>query len=126
MKRPWGQIKESLAAQRPVADKIPASEFWDDFNARAALRNQDAIEPARKPMVFSLAAATACASVIVAVTLFTYGIGRRSFEGGNSITAFDVLVPHSAVIIVNDDPSVGTILWVVDMEDEGAVDGDHA
>ena len=109
------QIREQFARRR--VDPAPDAEaFWSDFRARAGLMHQE--QPAATPVFLPLrgwAIATACA-VLLAVCgglfLFQNGEGRESEDQ----MTLDVEVAHSAVLMIKDEASQSTIVWIVDMQ----------
>lgn len=119
-RRAWRNIEEVLRH-----DSVPpardAGAFWEDFRARARLRNRHepaprvALQPAR------WALASACALILVAAVFVTLKGGAPRDVG--TIRSLDVVASHSAVLIMQDEPSDATILWVVDMELNGANGG---
>jgi hypothetical protein len=57
--------------------------------------------------------ATTCAAALLAVVVTQGGLG--STEGGSHIKSLEVVASHSAVMIIEDEPTESTILWIVDM-----------
>ena len=113
-----GRIKELLAS-RDAGQAPDAEAFWSDFKARAKLVNQDM---AGQPATASFApgwwaAATACAALlIVAGGVLLYRGGSRD-DTADEMT-LDVTAAHSAVLVIEDEASQGTIVWIVGMEEE--------
>ncbi len=105
---------ERAIKEQPATKPMPeAAEFWSDFRARARLHPQQEytrVHP--RGWFLGWSAATACAILLLGVFL----IGLPTSSVGSEGKAFDVMVDHSAVIIMNDEPEQGTILWIVDME----------
>lgn len=94
-----------------------ARTFWGDFRARARLRPQEETVPvgARPVPALRWAVAAACVLVMAAWVVVHHGPTAVSRPGA-SIKSLEVVASHSAVLIMSDEPSEATILWVVDME----------
>ena len=126
MKRPsTAEIEEQLA-RRSVGKMPDAEDFWSDFRARAKLVNQE--KPAVPALVLLSPRGWAMAAACAALLAFAVG-GFILFQGGadesgNHMT-LDVVAAHSAVLIIEDELSQGTIVWVSDMQSEDN-DGDSA
>ncbi|MEI6970130.1 MAG: hypothetical protein WCL44_01315 [bacterium] len=120
-----GRIKELLGG-RASAQAPDAVEFWSDFRARAKLVNQDRLgEPVAVPFAVRWrVAATACAAVVVAAGGLFLFRGDPGEEPTGQMT-LDVTAAHSAVLVIEDESSQGTIVWIVGMED-GESNGDRA
>ena len=113
-KRSWKEIEATLQADRPPAGMRPADAFWSDFKARARLCNQDSPAPARRsPSLMRWGLATACAAAL-AVLVVLQGLPGAP-AGGSHIKSLEVVASHSAVLIMEDEPTESTILWIVDM-----------
>ena len=115
----WQDIE---AALRAAGDDVPvrdADEFWHDFKAR--LKDDDVRnEPAPAPVLMfpTWMKAVACAGIIVAaVALLSPPETPTVTDAGLSeVKALDVAAAHSAVMIMTDEASQGTIVWVHGME----------
>ena len=116
-KRPWKEIERGLSEQ-PAGTVKPAGEFWPDFEARARLVGQHEPRRIARPALFSIAAASACAMLVLVGLAAHFLWGTWAGPTQNSIISLDVKAPHSAVVIKNDQPDEGTVLWIVDMEVE--------
>lgn len=115
------EIRELLARRR--VDPAPdAGTFWSDFKARARLMNQE--QPEMAPVFFSpgkWAIAAACA-VLMAVTGGLFLFRQAMVPETEGEMTLDVKVAHSAILIIKDEPSHGTIVWITDMrtdDDDG-------
>ena len=96
-------------------------EFWSDFRARAALVNQESPGTAggragsRVHWSPGLVAVAACAIAAILIAGVTYYYD--AVHGGPSAVEYvEVVASHGGVLIMNDEDTDGTILWVVDME----------
>lgn len=119
------RIKELLTS-RPPEPMPDAESFWSDFRARASMVHQEkAVAPA--PVFLSAqgwAVATACAALLaIAVGGFFLFNGETVDRSGGKMT-LDVVAAHSAVLVIEDEPSHGTIVWIVGMDDAEEDDGD--
>jgi hypothetical protein len=115
-KTPWNDVKKAIRDQAgSTPPMIPAETFWSDFKARARLRHRETAAAPRRIPIPRLALATACAIVAVAV-VGTYVMMGPAAPPTNRIQSLEVKAAHSAVLIMDDETSDGTIVWVVDME----------
>ena len=115
----WKETEASLRQESTGKAVRPREDFWADFRARAALRNQDAPVPAQRPWNPRLALAATCAIVLIAAGTITFYGGFSPAGGTNRIQSLGVKATHSAVMIMDDKETQSTILWIVDMETEG-------
>ena len=53
------------------------------------------------------------------LTLFLTPMIVGSAHGGSVIKSVDVIASYSAVIIMEDIEGEGTVLWIVDLDDNG-------
>ena len=90
---------------------MESGAFWEDFCARASLRPQ--LQEAAERPAFALrwAMATA-AAVLLAVGIVRYERAGSAAVPVNNVLALNVATPHRGVLIMNDDNSGGTILWI--------------
>lgn len=113
------QLKDAMARMGAPAVRNH-EDFWSDFRARAKLHPQ--LEPVTERDIPPWAPwlTAACAAALLAVfVLFPFG---NQNGPASEILAVDVLARHSAVMIMNEDTSEGTVLWIYDMEFEPAGD----
>jgi len=96
----------------PARDR---EDFWSDFRARARLHPQ--WHPVRESALPRLAPwlAFVCTVLVAALVLFPFGNGESK---ASEVLSVDILAQHSGVMIMNEEASQGTILWVCDMETE--------
>jgi anti-sigma-K factor RskA len=121
MKTPWNRIEEALKEVVPTEQLSSDEDFWGDFRARASLVNQEAPSevgrPAASRIRWSPALAVAAACAVVAIMVAGVTVFYDAAHDGPSVVAYvEVIASHSGVLIMNDDDTEGTILWVVDME----------
>ena len=120
-------IEQALPRTQPRHTR-PATEFWQEFRARADAMPQD--EPAERAPAVRLfprwvAAAAALLLVCGGVWLAMLTTGPRELvpppgngtvlaraPTGNEIKAVEVFVPTDGYIVMNDEPETGTILWI--------------
>lgn len=115
MKTTDRDIRDALAARAARPAPRPADEFWPDFRARARLTPQDLPDagPARPAIVW--AAPLACAALLlVAVGLHIFSTPPP--PAGEAIKSYEVVASHTAVIIMQDEETECTVMWVADME----------
>lgn len=116
----WREIKEGLRHSRPDATMPAPGEFWADFRARASLRHQERVVTSTALSSAQMwVLASVCAAVVAA------WIGFRAIHGGpdrglSTIKSFQVLATHSAVMMVEDESTRSTVLWIVDMDSDDA------
>ena len=113
-KHAWKETKKALRQQAlPMAAMRPADLFWEEFQARARLRQQERPVEVRPPAPtiwprWVLAASGVAAGVLVLVAWPWH----QAPTFLSPIISYQVLAPHSAVIIMTDSERAGTILWV--------------
>ena len=120
-KHSHNDIEEGLAKQVPDVEMTPSDEFWPDFKARAKMRTQEAPDENRsRPAFLPWATAAACTVILlVSSIVLLLNVEKTTELKNTSVTSLDVMAPHSAVIIMNDDQGDGTVVWIVDMETNG-------
>lgn len=115
----WKKVESGLEQLEAPKPPTPAAEFWADFKARARMAPQQSAEPAVHPaLAMRWALAAACVLVLAGVTVGGFFM-RPGPVGGTAIESLEVVASHTAVLIMNDESKPGTILWVVDMDDDG-------
>lgn len=104
---------------RPTATPRPAAEFWRDFRARVeaapdrTVRLPGTFRVPKRMAWFAGPALAAAAAVLVAV--FWTGSGTvAAVDAVQSYRVGDDVV-HGGVMILNDEPSHATILWIADL-----------
>ncbi len=116
-----GQLLREAAREggRPLR---PADDFWRDFRRQAANVPQSAEVPVkiglsrRKKIWLGLAGpAVAIAATLVAV--FWSGAGHHATHDAVQSYQVGEDVVHGGVMILNDEPSRATILWIADLAD---------
>ncbi len=120
----WSDIEKALGEQRVEEGMLDADSFAEDFQARAKLRSQEQSVPTpRVSYGWRWGLASACAALIVMVA----GLRMVVLPGAEmtgTIKSIEVTAAHSAVMILDDENSDSTILWIVDM-DAGDDNGDN-
>lgn len=107
------QLTAELQAETPATP--PSGEaFWSDFKARSQLYPQHAPQPVRLPYHFlRWGLAVACGLLVMAGA----GVWRLTLPAQlSTINSFDVGVKHDAVLVMDDDKSESTLLWIVGMD----------
>ena len=116
----WREIADGMRRCSGPARSSPGEgAFWSDFRARARLRVQEEPEArvATPALALRWAAAATCALLVAASAVWIpqrLAAGRTG--GGGVVRSLEVVAPHSAVMIMQDEASRGTIVWVVDMQ----------
>ena len=119
-RRSWNEIREGLGELRADRPPKPADAFWAEFRSRARLHPQlapaerPAFAPARKWIL-----AGACATLLLAWAGL-YIAGRPQTGGMNTIRSLDVVASNGGVLIMDDESTQSTIVWIVDLEADSA------
>lgn len=104
----------------------PADEFWRDFEARAegaqrlGVNDSPPVE-ARRIAPAKLAAWLSGPAIAVAAMLVAmFGMQSAAIASPDAIQSYEMGedVEYGGVMILNDEESQATILWIVDMEDQ--------
>lgn len=118
-KTPWKDIRRELGNLHPKPGPREASAFWTDFKARARLHPQH--EPARWSRAWPVprwAMAAACALILVCWVGVHLSTPVQAAEL-STINSLEVVASHGGVLIMDDEESQSTILWIVDMDCNG-------
>ena len=117
----WNRVRERLERKQVAATPAmrPRAEFWADFRARARMTPQTQAEeaPSRAWMPRWGYAVTAVAAMVLVAGLAVWFPSRKAPL--NPIRSFEVVAPHTGVIIMEDQKDRGTILWVTGMNLNG-------
>lgn len=116
----WTEVRGHLRGQSLTPNVPPRDAFWADFRARARWVRQDgeAPAPAVRPWRWVYAgAATVAAAVLLVVAGWVVLPARPATAVPSAIKSWEVVAPHSGVIIMNDDSGHGAILWVTGLND---------
>lgn len=113
------EIEKALSEMKPSDRMAPADSFWSDFRARAGSQDAEVTLSSQRrlmriPTAPRWALAAACVMIAVAVASIRF-LTPAGIELASSVGSWEVLAPHSAVVIVNDGPTQSTIMWIVDM-----------
>ena len=109
----WPDIKQAMDGCRQAPPLPDRDAFWADFRSRAQ-------GCARQPPAPSPARWVAAAALALVLASLPFALLRVPPAGAaNVINALDVQVAHQAVLIMDDAPSRGTVLWIVTAGDEG-------
>ncbi len=111
------QIAKSMSNDQVHRRMRSADDFWSDFRARARLRPQEDAQPAAGRALswgWRWGLASGFAAVLVCLA-FLRGIPQAQTSPAACINSLEVVASHSAVVIMGDEPSESTILWIVDM-----------
>jgi hypothetical protein len=113
-------VQEAIRAEA-VSEPLTVNEFWGDFRARAQIHPQYVRTPT--PIMHHLlrwgAVAASCMLLMTGAGIWRYSTPTVL----SRIESFDVSVPHDAVMLLDDDESNSTLLWIVGMDE--ASSGDH-
>ena len=110
----WNTVKEVLTTRDGPADGTERETFWSEFQARASLMNQDDAVPARpRPPLWGWVTAAACMLLVVGGLSYSWIASPAPLS---SIDSVEVIASHGALLIMEDQESQSTMLWVVDMQ----------
>lgn len=113
----WSGVRERLESKQVAANPAMRTrdEFWADFRARARMTPQTQPEeaPSRAWMPRWGYAAAAVAAMVLVAGLAVWFPSRKAPL--SPIRSFEVVAPHTGVIIMEDEQDRGTILWVTGM-----------
>ena len=114
----WKHLARELPKAAATPPPRPADDFWSEFKARARLHPQAAPETVTRPLPYARwSLAGAAALVLIAATLTSLlRSPSMTAEKGATIHSVRVDVAHKGVMIMEDQPSRATIVWVVDMD----------
>ena len=115
----WNEVRGRLRTQDATRHAADREGFWADFRARARMVRQDgAGAPAPvHPWRWVVTGTAVAAALVVAAVGVVALPGRPVAAATSGIKSFEVIAPHSGVIIMNDDSGRGTILWVTGLGD---------
>ena len=113
-------MQEALRVES-VAEPLTSNAFWGDFSARAQLHPQYVrmAPPIMHHLLRWGAVAASCMLLMTAAGIWRYSTPTVL----SRIESFNVSVPHDAVMLLDDDASNSTLLWIVGMDE--ADSGDH-
>jgi hypothetical protein len=119
-------IEQALAGLKPSDKMADRKQFWSGFRTRAeqqgtgepasvTLRKQGRAHPLiHIPAIPRWALVAAC--VMIAVLAGTTRLLQPlKTDLAASVGSWEVLAPHSAVVVINDEATHSTIMWIVDM-----------
>ena len=109
------EINAGLRNQPAGGNMTPAVAFWRRFRAIAPTLGRER-KPALAPLaVPRWAVATALAALVIALAgVWTFS-GAKT-RGSSSLISLDVLAAHQAVLVMVDDATQSTVLWIDGME----------
>jgi len=116
-----GQLVREAAREGGRRPLRPADDFWREFRRQAAALPQTGAAPvktgvSRGKLWIGLAGpAVAIAATLVAV----FWSGPRDLASHDAVQSYRIGedVVHGGVMILNDEPSRATILWIADLAD---------
>ncbi len=118
----WREIRRELGGLQPEHGPREADAFWAEFKGRARLHPQH--EPARPSWGWPFprwAIAAACALVFVCWVGVHLNTPVQAAEL-STINSVEVVASHGGVLIMDDEASQSTVLWIVDMDCNGDAD----
>lgn len=111
----WNSIAEGL---KRTDTHVPAREraaFWSEF--RALSRKYPRQDPEFRPAFLPVwVPAVACAAILIVAGLVAAFLRPVPASDKATIRSLDVVASHGGVVIMSDEPSQSTILWIVDMQ----------
>ena len=124
MKQPhWNETRAALRTLAPPPPEQADEAFWREFRARALPQERDASEPQPAgwwswvPLRYAGGFA-----VVAAIALWATFLLRGPLAPGaageplNAVHSLHVAASHSAVMILQDESSASTIVWIAEPE----------
>ncbi len=95
-----------------------AAEFWADFKARARYVPQDQFaQAAHAPYnILRWTVATACGLLLVVLGMNFWPRSGSPQQDFSQVRSLHVDTPYKGVMIMNDEASKATVVWIVGME----------
>ena len=110
----WNAVKRTLTHADGGQTQREPDAFWSDFRARVRLVNQEERDTGRHwTPIWSWATAAACSLLIVGGLSYSWITTPGSLSRIDSV---EVIASHGALLIMEDEESQSTIVWVVDMQ----------
>lgn len=129
-------IEEELKTQNIQAEPPEKEAFWEEFRARAKNITQD--EPGTPESIpftgAKLLKIAACFLVIIigisVFTVYNYPESEKKIvatqlQPGSTIEDYEIFTPNKGVMILQDEQTSGTILWVMDTDENNQKDDQH-
>ena len=118
-KKPADAFKTLGQTTSPQTNR-ESHEFWSDFRARARYRVQEQAPqwswfPVMPRWALALASMALLLSIVGVVSL-----RGPSMAVTNQINSLEVVASHGGVLIMEDESSHGTIVWIMDLENTDA------
>jgi|GEM_PF-4519372 len=107
----WREIEQALRRQSSPLPP-PAGVFWADFKARLPWHPQAVAAPETISFVAVRRLALAsCAAVLSLLLWHPWAV--QDERSGNAVLSLDVMTEHQAVMMIQNAPGQGNIVWVV-------------
>jgi len=122
------ELERSLQREATGTPPRDADSFWRDFRSLAPYRRREAPGPSvRFPLLALLNpprwALAAAALIIVFLAVGQFLVPAEAPEHFSRIESLEILAPHTAVVIIDDEATLSTLMWVVDMKMNGRSGG---
>ena len=111
----WRKIADEIPEPTAVCDRS-GDEFWEDFRAHARMVPQLTDPEPGRAVAWRWAWVAACAIVIAAVAGLPATRDRE--ELGGVVRSIEVVAKYESILILSDELSDSTIVWIVDMQDD--------
>ena len=119
-KSTWNKIEAELKKCNVGPDLREKESFWKEFKTRSsAIEQEKTIRPPIMPLFNTSAWIKAAAFVAVAAILSVFIVTQRAKEQifvKNTVKNIEVFASYSAMIILEDDRSDSTIIWLADLD----------
>lgn len=127
MRQSWTEIRSDLRKSAAVKVTPAAGEFWSDFRARARLRAQDRPETTTILSPWRRWTLASAGGLIAALLVLTGILMLRPRSSGefSQMESLQIDAPHSAVLMMNDEDTQSTTVWILDLDADDAK-GDSA
>ncbi|MBL7115378.1 MAG: hypothetical protein ISS35_06395 [Kiritimatiellae bacterium] len=98
-----------------------SDEFWSDFRAHARYRVQEESLPSLSwfPIIPRRVLAMASMALLLSI-VGVVSLRGPSMDVSNQINSLEVVASHGGVLIMEDESSHGTIVWIMDLENNDA------
>ncbi len=123
----WADIAGELARSGPRTAPADARRFWSEFEARRTLYPQRPPAPAHArrrhaPWVWTLGSLGATALGLLAAWLLL--LQPAPVQADSGIHSYEIGPDHGSVMILQDETSHATILWIdqLDLPDNGSAE----
>ena len=116
---PWNKIEQELEEYTAVTGTRDEESFWREFKNRAVDVGQNTstdVAPGLRLVTWLKVAA--CIALASSILVLTLSKDNDVPVVRNKIKNLEVFASYSAMIILDDDKSEGTIVWLTDLTND--------